>query len=93
MEQQVSADYPGHRESVDRQTKPEGGGAWVSRNLSHSCLPTPHILGPSLALQCPYMGLTPNMVDAKLYIKFVFFISVFSTNGQDAVLTAHQVNK
>lgn len=64
----------------------------MSWDLPHSCLPVSLILGPWLALQCPYMGLTPNKVDAKLYTKFVFLISVFSTNGQDAVLTAHKVN-
>lgn len=46
-----------------RQEKPEGGGAWVSRispTSYHKLLLT---WGPMLALQCPYMGLTPNKVD------------------------------
>lgn len=65
----------------------------MSWDLPDSCLPMPLIVGPSLALKCPYTGLTPNKVDIKLYTKIVLFISVFSTNGQDAVLTAHKVNK
>lgn len=92
MEQQVSADHPGHGESVDRRSlkEVELGCPGISPTSYHKLL---LILGPSLALQCPYMGLTPNKVDVKLCTKIVSLISVCSTNGQDTILTAHEANK
>lgn len=61
-------------------TQSQSSVVWEFKSLTspNAAFPMLVILGSSLDLQSPYMGLTPNRVDVKLFTKTVSYFSIVS---------------